>query len=379
MGCLKGIEMNHEKLYKIDSMSRVRVWWLESTDEAYRTHSGLEDGKIVTSGWQYPKEKNVGRANATTVAEQVLSEVKSKYEHQMYQGKYAQTIEEAEKGAKFYECMLAAKYDAKKQQNFPYWSQPKLDGIRCLVSDGGMQSRNGKALLSSPHIRDCLNSFFEEHPGVILDGELYNHALKDDFEKIISLARKTKPTENDIAESEQLVEYHVYDVIIPGEELAYVERMQFIEQNIGDKFPMVKVVPSVFVNSAEEIDAKLGEYLEAGYEGQMLRERLAPYEHRRSKSLIKHKVFEDEEFEIVELIEGKGNWAGYCKSIVIRLPDGSTQQSGMRGTQEFAQKLLEEKDQYVGGQVTVIYQNKTSDGKLRFPVAKAFFKGNRDV
>jgi hypothetical protein len=111
--------MNHEKLYKIDSMSRVRVWWLESTEEAYRTHSGLEDGKIVTSGWQYPTEKNVGRANATTVADQVLAEVTAKYEKQEYQGKYARSIEEAKKGAKFYECMLAAKYDAKKQQNFP--------------------------------------------------------------------------------------------------------------------------------------------------------------------------------------------------------------------------------------------------------------------
>jgi DNA ligase-1 len=370
---------NHKKLYRFDSMNRIRVWWIQSTDEAYRTHSGLEDGKIVVSGWQYPTEKNVGKANATTVAEQVLSEVASKYEHQTYQGRYAPTVEEARKGAKFIECMLAAKYDAKKHTNFPYWSQPKLDGIRCLVHEAGMQSRNGKPLLSSPHIREVLQPIFDKYPDIILDGELYNHSLKEDFEKIISLARKTKPTKDDLIESNQLVEYHIYDVIIPGEELAYVERMQFIEQNIGTKFPMVKVVPTVFVNSAEEIDAKLGEYLEAGYEGQMLRERFAPYEHRRSKSLIKHKVFEDDEFEIVELIEGKGNWAGYCKSIVIRLPDGSTQQSGMRGTQDFARKLLEEKDQYVGGQVTVIYQNKTSDGKLRFPVAKAFFKGYRDV
>ena len=371
--------MNHPTLYKIDSMGRVRTWWLESNDEAYRTHSGLEDGKIVVSGWQYPTEKNVGKVNATSITEQVLSEVKSKYEHQTYQGKYADTIEEARRGAKFVECMLAAAYDAKKNKSFPYWSQPKLDGVRCITSEAGLQSRNGKPLLSSPHIRDALQPLFDEFPDVVVDGELYNHALKDDFERLISLARKTKPTDEDIAESAQMVEYHVYDVIIPGEDLTYAERLQFITDNIMGRFPMIVTVPAVLVSSAEEIDTKLGEYLESGYEGQMLRERTSPYEHKRSKSLLKHKTFEDDEFEIVEVVEGLGNWQGYAKSVTIRLADGEVQQSGMRGSQEFARKLLEERDQYIGGKVTVVYQNKTSDGKLRFPVAKAFFRGERDV
>ena len=371
--------MNHPTLYKIDSMGRVRTWWIESNDEAYRTHSGLADGKIVVSGWQYPTEKNVGKANATSIAEQVLAEVNSKYEHQRYQGKYADSVEEAQKGAKFVECMLAAAYDHKKNKAFPYWSQPKLDGVRCLVSEAGLQSRNGKPLLSSPHIRDALQPLFDEFPDVVVDGELYNHELKDDFERLISLARKTKPTAEDIEESAKMVEYHVYDIIIPGEDFTYAERLLFIEQNIMGRFPMVIAVPAILVSSAEEVDTKLGEYLESGYEGQMLRERFAPYEHKRSKALLKHKTFEDDEFEIVEVVEGLGNWSGMAKSVTIRLPDGEVQQSGMRGSQEFARKLLQERDTLVGTQVTVRYQNKTADGKLRFPVAVAFWKGKRDV
>ena len=371
--------MDHPTLYKIDSTGRIRAWWIESNDEAYRTHSGLEGGKIVVSGWQYPTEKNVGKVNATSISEQVLTEVNSKYEHQMYQGKYAETKDEAQKGAKFVECMLAASYDAKKNKAFPYWSQPKLDGVRCLATEAGLQSRNGKPLLSSPHIRTALQQLFDEFPDVVVDGELYNHELKDDFERLISLARKTKPTPEDIAESEKMIEYHVYDVIIPGEDFTYAERMLFIEQNIMGRFPMIVAVPAVLVSSAEEIDTKLGEYLESGYEGQMLRERTSPYEHKRSKSLLKHKTFEDDEFEIVEVVEGLGNWQGYAKSVTIRLADGEIQQSGMRGSQEFARKLLQERDSLVGTQVTVRYQNKTSDGKLRFPVAVAFWKGKRDV
>lgn len=372
--------MNHQKLFKQDSMGRTRTWWIESNDTSYRTHSGLLDGKIVTSGWQHPEEKNVGRSNATTISEQVLAEVESRYTIQQYQGKYAPTIEEAAKGAKFIECMLASKYDGKKHTAFPYWSQPKLDGVRCLTSDAGMQTRQGKPLLSSPHIIEALEEFFAQNLGVTLDGELYNHDLKDNFEKIISLARKSKPKPEDLEESAQLVEYHVYD-IITDEPMTYSERHEFLKTQIGDRFPMIRVVPAYQVNSPEEIEEKLGEYLEAGYEGQMLRVEGPAYDPKRSKSLIKHKTFLDEEFLITDIIEGKGNWANHSKSIEIRLSDGSTQQSGMRGSFQLAREILEQRDEYLDGksQVTVRYQNKTADGKLRFPVVVAFWKGGRDV
>lgn len=370
--------MEREKLYKIDRKGNTRVWWIEYTKEAYRTCSGLLGGAIVESGWIYPREKNVGRANATTVAEQVIAEVASKYEARMYQGKYHPSIEEAQKGAKFIECMLAEKFNPKKSTNYPYYSQPKLDGVRCLVAEDVMQTRNGKEFVSSPHIREALNQFFEEFPDYILDGELYNHDLKNDFEKIISLARKTKPKPEDLVESASMVEYHVYDVITP-DPMTYEERMNFLQENVFGRFPMIQVVPSIIVNSLEEAEEKLGEYLENGYEGQMLRKSEAPYEHRRSASLLKHKMFEDGEYEIVDVIEGQGNWAGYAKSILIQLPDGSTQRSGMRGNFNNGKEILENKDQYIGTQVTVRYQNKTSDGKLRFPVVVAFWKGKRDV
>jgi DNA ligase 1 len=369
---------SREKLFKIDTKGNIRVWWMDYDGEKYRACSGILDGAIVESGWQYPTEKNVGKVNATSISEQVESEVASKYEARMYQGKYHPSIEEARKGAKFIECMLAEKFDPKKTKDYPYYSQPKLDGVRCLVSEDGMQTRNGKAFVSSPHIQEALEYFFELYPDYILDGELYNHDLKNDFERIISLARKTKPTDEDLAESKELVQYHVYDVITP-EPMTYEERMQFLNDSPLGVYMSVRIVPTAVVKNLEEAETKLGEYLEAGYEGQMLRKSESPYEHRRSKSLLKHKMFEDGEYVITEIIEGKGNWSGYAKAIEIRLPDGSTQQSGMRGNFDFAKKLFEDRDQYIGTEVTIRYQNKTADGKLRFPVAVAFWKGKRDV
>lgn len=164
---------HNQKLYKIDTKGKTRVWWMEYDHEKYRTHAGIDGGKIVVSGWQYPTMKNVGRSNETTVVEQVKAEVAAEYTNKLNQGKYHNSKSKADmSGASFHECMLADKYNPKKHNQFPYYSQPKLDGVRCLVSKYGMQSRNGKPIVSAPHILEALQPFFDKYPDVILDGEL---------------------------------------------------------------------------------------------------------------------------------------------------------------------------------------------------------------
>jgi ATP-dependent DNA ligase len=367
--------MHADRLYKIDTKGKPRVWWIEYEAARYRTHSGIDGGKIVVSGWQYPTMKNVGRSNETTVEEQVLAEVESEYTKKQNQGKYHTSVGESIYfGAKFFECMLADKYDANKHTNFPYYSQPKLDGVRCLISKDGMQSRNGKPILSAPHILEALQPFFAKHPDVVLDGELYNHDLKDNFEKIISLVRKTKPTADDLEESKELVEYHIYDCIMDG---PFDARLNFLRNNLP-YIPMgVKRVITNFILDENDLEYYLREYLEWGYEGQMLRVPDSPYEGKRSKFLIKHKEFEDGEFEIVSIEEGKGNWAGAAKRVEIRLEDGTTQFAGVRGSFGWLQSVLHDAIEYTDG--TVRYQNKTEDGKLRFPVVVALWKGKRDL
>ena len=82
----------------------------------------------------------------------------------------------------------------------PVYIQPKLDGVRCVIQYNKLNcgehevvaySRTGKPWKNIAHICVQLKPFFAKYPNVILDGELYNHDLKDDFEKIISLVRKT--------------------------------------------------------------------------------------------------------------------------------------------------------------------------------------------
>ena len=110
--------------------------------------------------------------------------------------------------------MLAHKFDINRvdyTQPEGYYIQPKLDGVRCLFTANGAYSRNNKKFMNLKHIEMALKPYFEQQPDVVLDGELYNHKLKNDFEKIISLVRKQKPTEDDRRDAQHLVQFHVYD------------------------------------------------------------------------------------------------------------------------------------------------------------------------
>jgi len=110
--------------------------------------------------------------------------------------------------------MLAHKVNNKKIDfTEPVFIQPKLDGVRCVFTKDGAYSRTGKQFHNLRHIELRLAKFFDKNPFTVLDGELYNHALRDDFEQIISLVRKQKPTDEDRRNAQNLIQYHVYDTI----------------------------------------------------------------------------------------------------------------------------------------------------------------------
>lgn len=362
-------------LYKIDSKGKTRVWSIEVEEDKYRVISGLLDGKKTESTWRVAEPKNVGRSNETTGAEQALLEAESNIQGQL-DGGYAETVETS--GAKFFEPMLAIKFkDVKKWDEEVYYVQPKLDGVRAVVKEDGVWSRGGKANPAVPHIHKEWLSLDTE---VIFDGELYNHRFRDNFNEIQSLALQKKPNEEDLRKSSRLVEYHVYDCFIPSEPEANFERRQQVLTDILDELPadtMIKQVKTDLALGLERFNELYGEQLEEGYEGQMIRLN-KPYENKRSKSLIKRKEFEDQEYRIVRLEEGAGNWSGCVKRVIAARDDDKEFGSGIRGNKEFLAQMLVEKDDYVNGTVTIRYPNLTPDGIPRFPVAIALYKGKRE-
>jgi len=208
-------------LYKrSNSKEHINQWQIEVEGNKFRTTTGFVNMKMFTGDWTECTPKNVGKKNATTAEQQALFEAQALHTKRKDLG-YWEDINDCDKKV-FFQPMLAQDYDKRKDKvQFPILSQPKLDGVRCIVKSDGMWTRTGKEIISAPHIFEGLKHVFEKQPDLVLDGELYTSNTEVDFNTIISCVRKTKPTQADLDLSAQYIEYWMYDVY-DGIDLKYV-------------------------------------------------------------------------------------------------------------------------------------------------------------
>jgi len=364
------------KLFQRNTNGSVQEWQIFVSGNSFYTVSGKKDGKLVESSPTTCEGKNIGKANETTPEQQCMLEAQAKYKKKLESG-YRETLEGIDSTG-LLEPMLAKEYKnyfAKLQ--FPVISSPKLDGVRVNATKAGLFSRNGKPFISVPHIQKALEPFFEKFPDYVLDGELYNPEYKDNFDKIISLVRRQKPTTEDLKESQDKIQFWIFDTFsLDGrEKLTSHERKQFVKWTCDDlSAECVVALEYTVCNTQEELDAKYGEYLEAGVEGQMINSSTAMYQHKRTQDLLKRKEFQDEEFEVLDIISGTGNREG-CGKLICKISD-DTFDCSVKGNVEYLQELLLNKHLYIGKMATVKFQNYTPHGKPRFPIATNIDRGN---
>lgn len=366
-------------LYKKTSTGATQVWKREIDGARYRSISGQIDGAQVESGWTVAKPKNEGKSNATTPEEQAQLECEAAYRLKLAQGGYHESIDDIGT-AKFFKPMLAKSYEDRPitaDEWGKIYSQPKLDGVRCIATSEGLFSRQGKPIDSCPHIVAALAPIFAVDPDAILDGELYADHLFDNFNEIISLVRKQKPTSEHFEKTAAAIVYHVYD--LPSHEGPFSQRTSRLYWLTSmTASPSLQFVSTTLLQDAAHLDELNSQYVTDGYEGQMVR-RDGPYKNGRSFDLLKRKSFMDEEFTVVSVNEGDGNRAGMAGFITYELGDGRRFKSGIKGNWQYATQLLVDADKYVGGQGTVRYFQLTPDGIPRFPVTVALYEGERDV
>ena len=358
--------MKLETIYKKTKTGATQEWTIEVVGNKYRTHSGQVGGQITTNEWTVVYGKNEGRANATTDSEQCMKEAIAKRTKKLESG-YFENIKHIHK-TQYFEPMLASKWeDSKDKISYPIFSQPKLDGIRCIVTKDGMFSRNGKPIISAPHIRESLSEVFQTYPNLIFDGELYADKFANDFNKIVSLVKKTKPTDTDLKESKKNIQYWIYD--LPDNNIQFGDRCDRLHKLFETFESLNKHCVEVETNVCNDEDGvmELYEgYVAYGFEGQILRTN-GKYENKRSKNLLKHKSFVDEEYIIKNIVEGEGNRTGTAGYFVFETEDGKTFKSNVKGTWEETAEMLKNKKKLIGKSATVKYFNLTPDGIPRFP------------
>jgi DNA ligase 1 len=354
-------------IYKRDTNGKLRQWQYEVDGAKYRTVAGIVGGALVTTEWTVckGKRKNNDEQQAAFEAD---AEEKKKLKRE-----YRRTVTELDSVPPA--PMLATPYE-KFKPKFPVFCQPKLDGIRALISRHGAFSREFQPHLNVDHILEALAPVFEKNPDLMLDGELYNHEFRDNFNAITSIVRKQDPTDEQRAEARKYLQYHVYDIL--DTKWTFSLRTESLWYALKDIDPCIRLVPTLKVTTQEDLDLFYEHFLDKGFEGQIIRLDGFYECDKRSKNLFKRKEFVTKEYKVLDIEEGKGNWSGLAKSIMIELPDGREQSTGLRGDQPFAKKLLEDKAIYIGGLTTVEHFEKlTPDGKLRFPVAVDFHPNGR--
>jgi ATP-dependent DNA ligase len=238
--------------------------------------------------------------------------------------------------------MLANKWeDRQKYISEPFYVQPKLDGVRLLVSNKGCFSRTGKPVKGVEHLARGLRD------GEYLDGECY--APNKTFEEITSMFKMNPES----------LEFHVFDYFdTMRPNLTFEERMKHV------------TVDTFLVKEKKEVRGYHDMFVQQGHEGIMIRDATSTYEiGKRSNYLLKYKAFQTEEYPIIDVKEGSGREKGtaiwVCKA-------GEHEFSVKpEGTLETRRKFLVEKDTYIGKQLTVRFQNLTALGVPRFPVGVA--------
>lgn len=197
-----------------------------------------------------------------------------------------QLVYTVEQSSKMIKPMLGIACDLEKLQ-FPLYASPKLDGIRALVTENGLCSRNGK-LIPNDFVRNLCDNL-----PIGLDGELIvgSPTAKDVF-RVTSSGIMSKDKTPDFY-------YHVFDnFAVSG---SFIDRFNSITSH--NDYVHVKRVEQKAIVDMKALLAFEEACLKQGYEGAMLRYPNAPYKFGRSTvregALLKLKRFSDSEAEVL--------------------------------------------------------------------------------
>ncbi len=318
---------------------------IESASDLYALE-GQSISKITQSAYVTILGKNISRSNETTPSQQAVLEINSTFKTQKDKG-YFEIGEESVKDNVL--PMLAYPLGDKIHTiDFPLTVQPKFDGVRCLTNGTRMWSRRGKDF-DSKIIGHLLGV---ECGDYIVDGELIlpeGYPLQD----TVSACKKYRELSSKLL-------YRIYDVIC--EDSCYTDRYEICRKIVeATNNPQVVLAPAHTVESHEEIYPLHEAFVKEGWEGTMIRLHNQGYKvGQRTNQLLKLKDFLEEEFKVVNVIDGKGKFVG-ASIFICETPEGKTFETSPIGTMEYRKELFAKREQLIGTYWTVRFQAYTKD------------------
>ena len=319
------------------------TWWIKTKDGFY--------SKVQTSEPTLVVPKNIGKSNETTPEGQAFSEYKSIIE-KLKQKNYRFLSED---NSKVFLPMLA-KQAVLEKLRYPVYTQHKLDGTRAIQSNGLMASRKGKQYLEK-----VVSHLIVDLPSnLVLDGELI-------LPKPYTFQQSMSAIKRFNAVHTPKLEFHVYDLYDYNQpDLKYLDRLALLKTLALN--PSIKICPTDICHSLEEIKETFNRYILEGYEGLMVRLNGSYDVNKRSSSLLKYKEFIDSEFKVVDVIAGEGSHSTLGIFVCVTA-EGKEFKAMLAGSAMDKTEILINKNYYISKMLTVKYQELTTDGIPRFPIA----------
>jgi len=176
----------------------------------------------------------------------------------------------------------------------------------------------------------------------------------------VSLIRQEEP-----AEGHEIVQYHIYDYV---SDAIFGQRTKLISDLVINSNSLIKVETQAVMTENEAIEL-FSAFCAKGYEGGMIRNSSSLYVGKRSYDLQKIKEFEDAEFNIIGIKEGRGKLTGHVGSFVCVTDKGIPFEAKMMGATEVLQQYFVNHGLWKDKRLTVKYQGITNkNGVPRFPV-----------
>lgn len=244
--------------------------------------------------------------------------------------------------------MLAHTWDAKQYQPQDFLMSEKLDGMRALWDGRKLVSRGGNKI----HAPKFFIDKFPTH--VALDGELF--AGRGQFKKTVSIARR-----HDGGNLWRSLKFIVFDApSVPG---GFESRLAQAK-TATSHLEFVEIHPHIACRDLDHLTEELQRVEKLDGEGLMMRKKMSPYHHGRSKDLLKVKTFKDDEAIVYAHAGGNGKHMGRMGALLCRLRSGVEFKVGSG----FSDK--ERKNPPVPGTVITFryFEFSQSSGRPRFPV-----------
>lgn len=294
---------------------------------------------------------------------------------------------------------LAYKYeDYKNKVDFTkddWFCSHKLDGIRCIVfkQDENVRfiSRTGKEFFTLDNLKeDILNIPVDSF---VLDGELciLDENGVENFTSIVSEIRmKDHTIENP--------KYMVFD-FLTVEEFNSKKSKDKLSNRLASAKKTIKetdkieVLGQTKIKDDDHFESMRDTSVENGWEGLIIRKDV-PYEGKRSKNLLKVKLFQEDEFTIKDIEIGTMRHIIYEDGVSREIEsemmtraiieyNGYDVGVGSGWTIDQRIDFYNNPEKVIGKEVTVQYfkasKNKQGGESLQFPTVKHFWGEKRDI